>query len=123
MEKTAPEIAPMADPLINPLSVSWPIKAPVIAPNSVPTKAKQNVKIAEKRLPRMAESAKLSVARILSPKLASSDDEGAIIDGEVRAKYSIIKDQELVTEKWNLLVKFGKMNENRGRGDDEMKAK
>ena len=37
MEKTAPDMAPIAAPRMKPLSVSWPIKAPVIAPNKVPT--------------------------------------------------------------------------------------
>lgn len=42
MEKTAPDMAPIADPRMKPLSVSCPIKAPVIAPNKVPTTNKTN---------------------------------------------------------------------------------
>lgn len=51
------------------------------------------MKIAEKRLPRMADSAKLSEARILSPKLERNEEEEAI-EGEVRAINSIFEDYQ-----------------------------
>ena len=41
--------------------------------------AKQNVKKAEKRLPRVTERAKLRVPRIFSPRLYKIDEEEAIV--------------------------------------------
>ncbi|KAF3584138.1 hypothetical protein F2Q69_00027096 [Brassica cretica] len=60
MEKTALEKAPTAAPQMKPLSVLWPIKAPVTAPSNTRgrLRAKKKVKIAERIVPRTAETRK-----------------------------------------------------------------
>ena len=52
-------------------------------------KAKQKVKKAEKRVPRVTETAKVSVSRNFSPKLYKIDDEVAIVRYDVQEYISI----------------------------------
>lgn len=87
MEKTAPEKAPTAAPQMKPLSVLWPIKAPVTAPSNVPTRAKKKVKIAERIVPRTAETRKRHASLIRS--IEGHDERGQNSDWDLEEEDAI----------------------------------